>query len=30
MNPEKLQPLKTETCELISIFISLIKKWKGK
>jgi len=27
---EKLEPLKTETTELIAIFVSLIRKWKGK
>jgi four helix bundle protein len=30
MPAEKLDPLKTETTELIAIFVSLIKKWKGK
>jgi four helix bundle protein len=27
---EKLDPLETETNELIAIFVSLIKKWRGK
>ena len=26
----KLEPLKQETDELIAIFVSLIKKWRGK
>ena len=26
----RLEPLKIETSELIAIFVSLIKKWKGK
>ncbi|HXA20403.1 MAG TPA: four helix bundle protein [Thermoanaerobaculia bacterium] len=30
MTPRKLEPLKTETTELIAIFVSLIKKWRGK
>jgi four helix bundle protein len=30
MTPKKLEPLKTETTELIVIFVSLIRKWKGK
>jgi four helix bundle protein len=30
MTAKKLEPLKTETNELIAIFISLIRKWKGK
>jgi four helix bundle protein len=30
MESEKLDPLKTETNELIAIFVSLIKKWRGK
>ena len=28
MSEKKLESLKTETNELISIFVSLIKKWK--
>jgi four helix bundle protein len=30
MTKEKLEPLRTETSEIIAIFVSLIKKWKGK
>jgi len=30
MTSKKLDPLKTETTELIAIFVSLIKKWKGR
>jgi four helix bundle protein len=30
LESEKLDPLKTETNELIAIFVSLIKKWRGK
>lgn len=30
MTKEKLEPLRTETSEIITIFVSLIKKWKGK
>ncbi|HEV7487772.1 MAG TPA: four helix bundle protein [Thermoanaerobaculia bacterium] len=30
MTSKKLGPLKTETTELIAIFVSLIKKWKGR
>ena len=30
MKAKKLEPLKLETNELIAIFISLIKKWKGR
>ncbi len=30
MTPRKLEPLKTETTELIAIFVSLIRKWRGK
>ena len=30
MTSKKLEPLKTETTELIAIFVSLIKKWKGR
>jgi four helix bundle protein len=30
MTSTKLDPLKTETSELIAIFVSLIRKWKGK
>jgi four helix bundle protein len=30
MTAKKLEPLKAETNELIAIFISLIRKWKGK
>ena len=30
MKSDKLEPLKTETNELIAIFISLIKKWKTR
>ncbi|MGZ7039352.1 MAG: four helix bundle protein, partial [Thermoanaerobaculia bacterium] len=27
---KKLEPLKQETSELIAIFVSLIKKWRGR
>ena len=30
MTSKKLEPLKAETMELIAIYVSLIKKWKGK
>ena len=30
MKSEKLDPLKTETNELMAIFVSLIKKWKAR
>ena len=28
IEPRKLEPLQTETSELIAIFVSLIKKWR--
>ena len=30
MTKEKLESLRAETSEIIAIFVSLIKKWKGK
>ncbi|MEA2345269.1 MAG: hypothetical protein QOF63_3438 [Thermoanaerobaculia bacterium] len=30
MTSKKLEPLKNETTELVAIFVSLIRKWKGK
>ena len=30
MTPKKLESIKNETGELIAIFVSLIKRWRGK
>src|SRR5213082_1078035 len=30
ITPKRLDPIKTETGDLIAIFVSLIKKWRGK